>query len=76
MRTMSLLVGGMSCRRCVREVSARMRDVVGVETVVADADHSTVRLSGTMKTDDVLQAFDGLRYSLQLLAEPDPATDS
>ena len=75
MRTMSLLVGGMRCRRCVREVSARMRDVAGVETVVADADQSTVRLSGTMKTVDVLQAFDGLRYSLRLLAEPDPATD-
>lgn len=75
MRTMSLLVGGMRCRRCVREVSARLRDVAGVETVVADADRSTVRLSGTMKTDDVLQAFDGRRYPLQLLDEPDAATD-
>lgn len=74
MRTMSLLVAGMRCRSCVREVSAGLRDVAGVETVVADADHSTVRLSGTMKTDDVLRAFDGLRYPVQLLDEPDAAT--
>ncbi len=27
MRTMGLVVGGMDCRRCVREVTARLRNV-------------------------------------------------
>ena len=35
MRNIQLFVGGMGCRRCVREVTARLRDVRGVETVSA-----------------------------------------
>ena len=33
MGQLNLFVGGMSCRRCVREVTALVRDVPGVETV-------------------------------------------
>jgi transposase len=40
MRTTGLMVGGMRCRHCVREVTARLRDVPGVDTVTADADRS------------------------------------
>ena len=46
MSEMTLYVGGMGCRRCVREVTARLRDVSGVQTVVADSATSTVRLGG------------------------------
>jgi len=70
MRNIQLFVGGMGCRRCVREVTARLRDVPGVETVSADAHRSLVRLSGTMTTADVLAAFTGSRYAPRILDEP------
>lgn len=76
MRTMSLVVGGMRCRRCVREVTARLRDVAGVETVVADTVSSRIELAGTMTERDVLRAFVGLAYPVQLLHGPDAAAGS
>ncbi|HEX3222934.1 MAG TPA: cation transporter [Nocardioides sp.] len=62
MSEMTLYVGGMGCRRCVREVTARLRDVPGVQTVVADSATSTVRLGGSMAVEDVLDAFTGTVY--------------
>jgi len=66
MHEMTLYVGGMGCRRCVREVTARLRDVAGVRTVVADAATSTVRLGGSMTAADVLAAFTGTTYRPEL----------
>ena len=66
MRQLNLFVGGMSCRRCVREVTARLRDVPGVETVSANPGECVVRLSGSMKLADVLAAFTGTTYRPQL----------
>ena len=66
MSEMTLYVGGMGCRRCVREVTARLRDVAGVRTVVADAATSTVRVGGSMAVEDVLDAFIGTPYRLTL----------
>ena len=43
MRQLNLFVGGMSCRRCVREVTARLRDVLGVETVSANPGDCVLR---------------------------------
>jgi copper chaperone CopZ len=57
-----LTVSGMSCRRCVREVTARLRDVTGVERVTADPVRSVVHLSGSMTQADVLAAFAGTTY--------------
>ena len=62
MRQLDLFVGGMRCRRCVREVTARLRDVAGVETVSANPSDSVVRLSGSMQLPDVLAAFTGTSY--------------
>jgi copper chaperone CopZ len=71
MTQMALHVGGMSCRRCVREVTGRLRDVPGVETVAADAGTSTVRLSGVMTAADVLRAFTGTTYQPRILGNSD-----
>jgi copper chaperone CopZ len=62
MSELTLYVGGMGCRRCVREVTARLRDVPGVQTVIADSATSTIRLGGSMVLEDVLDAFTGTTY--------------
>ena len=66
MGQLNLFVGGMSCRRCVREVTALVRDVPGVERVSENAGECTVRLSGSMQAADVLAAFAGTSYRPRL----------
>ncbi len=70
-----LSVGSMQCRHCVREVTGWLRDVVGVETITADAKTGTVVLGGTMTVADVLAVFAGSDYSPQVVdAEPTTPT--
>ena len=71
MRQLNLFVGGMSCRRCIREVTARLRDVPGVETVSANPGDCVVRLSGSMELADVFAAFTGTSYRPQLRGNRD-----
>ena len=66
MPELNLFVDGMSCRRCVREVTARLRDVPGVETVSANPGDRRVTVSGSMRLADVLAAFTGTTYRPQL----------
>lgn len=74
MGQLNFVVGGMSCRRCVREVTALVRDVPGVETVSASAGDRTVRLSGSMQRADVLASFAGTTYQPRLDgAQPAPS---
>ena len=70
MRQLRLAVGSMSCRHCVREVTRWLRDVPGVETVVADARTATVELAGTMNVVDVLAVFAGSTYRAHVLDGP------
>ncbi len=70
MRDLHLLVLGMGCRRCVREVTARLRDVPGVETVVADASTNRVRLTGSVSCADVLAALSSTDYVVRVVADP------
>ncbi len=63
---LQLFVVGMRCRRCVREVTARLRDIDGVDTVSADPTDGSVRLTGSMSFDDVLAALTGTEYAAHL----------
>jgi copper chaperone CopZ len=67
MSELTLYVAGMSCRRCVREVTARLRDVAGVETVATDAGRSHVRLTGSMTFPDVIHALVGTTYRAEIV---------
>ena len=62
MNDIELVVGGMTCRRCVREVTSRLRDVPALERVTANPARSLVHLSGSITLADVLAAFEGTTY--------------
>lgn len=67
MTELRLYVDGMGCRQCVREVTARLRDVPGVETVAADHRRSVVVLVGSMTRDGVLAALEATRFQIRWL---------
>lgn len=71
----TLYVGGMSCRQCVREVTARLRDVPGVVVVTADASQERVVLTGSMSGDLVLDALAGTAYRVRILVDRDGTAD-
>lgn len=72
MSSLDLIVTGMSCRHCVRDVTARLRDVPGVRTVTADARTSRVRLTGSMSLDQVAAALAGTTYAVRVVPAPTP----
>jgi copper chaperone CopZ len=62
MSTVVLLVPGMTCRHCVRKVTAALRDVAGVALVQADVRTTTVVLHGDAALAEVLAALDGAGF--------------
>ena len=62
MSTLTLLVPGMTCRHCVRKVTAALRDVPGVQLVQADLTTSTVVLDGDPTVVDVLAALESAGF--------------
>ncbi len=62
MKTVTLLVPGMNCRKCVRKVTASLRDVAGVALVQADVRTTTVVLHGDAAVVEVLAALDGAGF--------------
>lgn len=71
MPELSLFVRGMGCRGCVREVTARLRDVAGVDRVVADVQRHRVHLHGSMVLPDVLDALAPTTFVVSVLADDD-----
>ena len=69
MRTVKLSIPGMGCRRCVREVTSILRDVPGVQTLVADAAMSEAVVTGSMTASDLLSAFASSTYSPAVITQ-------
>jgi copper chaperone CopZ len=62
MNVIELVVGGMTCRRCVGEVTSRLREVPGVERVTANLARSPGPPVRVDNLADVLVAFEGTTY--------------
>lgn len=71
--TLTLLVPGMTCRHCVRTVTAGLRDVPGVEAVQADASSATVVLHGSAAAGEVLAALVNVGFPGRLAPGSGPA---
>lgn len=76
MTELTLHIDGMGCRACVREVTARLRDVSGVETVAADHRRSVVVLVGSMSRARVLAALEGTRFVIDRIGADSRETGS
>ena len=55
-------VPAMTCRHCVRAISAQVRDVKGVVALEADTTTRTVRVQGTADPDAVRSAIAAAGY--------------
>jgi len=69
MRTLTLFVDGMRCRRCVRRATALVRDVEGVQAVTADAKSGLLTVLGTMTSTDIVAALRKTTFTVRLIAE-------
>lgn len=67
MRHLDLSVHGVDCRRCIRDLTARLRDVPGVQVVTIDPARKHVRLTGSMTAADALTALADTRYRPQVV---------
>ena len=67
MRTIHLDVGGMRCRRCVRQATALLRDVPGIATLVADPRTSRITITGDVPDDVVLHALAGTTFNVRFV---------
>ncbi|HEX2042877.1 MAG TPA: heavy-metal-associated domain-containing protein [Acidimicrobiales bacterium] len=64
-------VPAMTCRHCVRAVSAQIRDVVGVVALEADATKRTVRVQGRAEPDVLRSAIAAAGYEA-VVVSPSP----
>ena len=71
MRTLTLVVDGMRCRRCVRRATALVRDVEGVQAVTADAKSGLLTVLGTMTSTDIVASLRNTTFTARLIAEAD-----
>src|SRR5918994_2685284 len=72
MSPLTLLVPGMTCRHCVRRVTAALRDVPGVGLVQADLMTTTVVLHGDPAPADALGALVRVGFPGTVTPPPEP----
>jgi copper chaperone CopZ len=68
-----LSVPAMSCRRCVRVISARLGDVAGVVAVQADLRSRTVTVRGTPQLEALHSAVAEAGFEADHRPTPDPS---
>lgn len=68
---LTLQVDGMRCPQCVREVTARLRDVPGVAVVTAAVSRERAVITGSMSTGAVLAVLAGTPYRVRVVADRD-----
>lgn len=66
MQTIQLYVEGMRCPRCVREATARLRDLPGVATLTADRGTGQITVTGDISTNALLEALAGSSFTAQV----------
>ena len=64
-------VPAMTCRHCVRAVSAQIRDVAGVVALEADATTRTVRVQGRADVDALRSAIAAAGHEVVLVSRSD-----
>jgi copper chaperone len=69
-------VPAMTCRHCVRAVSAQVRDVMGVVALRADATTRTVCVQGTAQPDALRAAIAVAGYEAVLVSRSDWSPES
>ena len=69
-------VPAMTCRHCVRAVSAQVRDVTGVVSLEADATTRTVRVQGWAAADELCSAIAAAGYEAVLLSRSGRSPES
>ncbi len=62
MEEVVLSVPAMTCRHCVRAISVRVRDVVGVVAITADPMSRSLRVQGAARPDAVRSAVADAGY--------------
>ncbi|MEI7056310.1 heavy-metal-associated domain-containing protein [Nocardioides sp. CCNWLW239] len=67
MQTIQLYVEGMRCPRCVREATARLRDLPGVATLTADRDTGQITVTGDVSGAHLLDALAGSSFTARIL---------
>ena len=72
MATQVFQIVGMSDRRCVRAISARISDVPGVRTVEASLDTRTIRVTGTADPVEVRTAIRRAGYTATAIPDGPP----
>jgi copper chaperone CopZ len=68
MQTIQLYVEGMRCPRCVREATARLRDLPGVATLTADRDTGQITVTGDVSATDLLEALAGSSFTAKVMS--------
>ncbi|MER7607954.1 heavy-metal-associated domain-containing protein [Nocardioides sp. NPDC127503] len=66
MQTIQLYVEGMRCPRCVREATARLRDLPGVATLTADRDTGQITVTGDISATHLLSALAGSSFTAEV----------
>lgn len=63
-----LSVPTMTCRHCVRAISAEVQDLVGVQAVEADVTARTVRVHGTSPPEALRSAIAAAGHEAEVVA--------